>query len=116
MAYADYNFYTTIYKGTLSEAAFGRLSERASDYIDSRTDYVLKKTGIPLELEERVKKACCALTEVMNTNEQGGAKSSETVGNYSVSYAVGTQRTETQKLDDVMQLYLPDLVKAVKWI
>lgn len=116
MAYADYKFYREVYRGTLSEADYLRLSERASDYIDSRTDYILKKAVIPDELSERVKKACCALADTIRGNERGGVKTSEKVGNYSVSYAAGTQRSDTQKLDDTIQLYLADLVKAVKWI
>ena len=43
MAYADFEFYRDTYRGALSETAFGRFSERASDYIDSRTEYILKK-------------------------------------------------------------------------
>ena len=117
MAYADFEFYRDTYRGALSETAFGRFSERASDYIDSRTEYILKKAAITEEMEERVKKACCALSDVMCQSETGGGvRSSETVGDLSVSYAVGTQRSETQKLDDAINLYLADLVKAVKWL
>ncbi len=117
MAYADYEYYRDTYKGTLSETAYERLSERASDYIDSRTGYILKKAGITEEMEERVKKACCALSEVMSSVETGSSvKASESVGDMSVSYAVGTQRSDVQKLDDAIQLYLADLVKAVKWL
>lgn len=116
MAYADYAFYKNVYRGSLSEAEFVRLSERASDYIDSRTDYILKKAGIPEDMSERVRKACCALADTIRGNERGGVKTSEKVGNYSVSYAAGTQRSSAQKLDDTIQLYLADLVKEVKWI
>ena len=116
MAYADYAYYSNVYKGTLSEADFERLSERASDYIDGKTNYILKTAGIPEDMEERVKKACCALSEVIRNNEAGGAKTSEKVGDYSVSYTAGTSRTAEQRLDDTLQLYLSDLVKAVKWI
>lgn len=116
MVYADYEFYRETYRGTLSEADFTRLSERASDYIDGRTDYILKRAGIPDEMSERVQKACCALADTIRGNERGGVKTSEKVGNYSVSYAAGTQRTDAQKLDDTIQLYLADLVKTVKWI
>lgn len=116
MAYADYNFYTSVYKGTMSEAAFGRLSERASEYIDGRTEYALKKYGITEELEERVKKCCCALADTISINEQGGVKTSETIGDYHVAYPAGAQRTADQRLDDTLQLYLADLVRTVKWI
>lgn len=116
MAYADYEFYKTVYRGTLSEDDFARLSERATDYIDGRTDYVLKKAGIPDELSERVQKACCALAETIFGNERGGVKTSEKVGNYSVNFSAGTQRTDEQKLDDTISLYLSDLLKTVKWL
>ncbi len=116
MAYADYKFYRGAYLGTLSEADYLRLSERASDYIDGRTGYILKKAGIPDEMSERVKKACCALADTLKGNERGGVKTSEKVGNYSISYAAGAQRTDAQRLDDTIQLYLADLIKGVKWI
>lgn len=117
MAYADYSFYKNIYKGNkLSEADFDRLSERASDYIDKRTDYVLCKSGIPPDMEIRIKKACCAAAETYKSCESGGVKLSESVDGYSVSYAASEHRTADQRLDDDVQLYIADLVKAVKWI
>ena len=116
MAYADYDYYSKTYKGTLSKADFERLSERASDYIDGKTNYILKTAGISPDMEERVKKACCALAEIIRGNESGGAKVSEKVGDYSVSFAANTSRTAEQKLDDALMLYLSDLVKAVQWI
>lgn len=115
MAYADYEFYKTVYRGTLSEEDFVRLSERASDYIDGRTGYILKSAGIPDELAERVQKACCAVAETIRDNEQG-VKVSEKVGNYSATFGTVSQRSAEQRLDDTLQLYLADLVKAVKWI
>ena len=116
MAYADYDYYSEVYKGTLSEADFDRLSERASDYIDGRTDYVLKTAGIPEELEERVKRACCALAEIVENVNIGGFKTYETVGNHSVGYTTGVKKSPEQKMDDIMQLYLADLLKTLKWI
>ena len=73
-------------------------------------------------MEKRVKKACCALAETIHGNEKGGVKTSEKVGDYSVGYAVGTQRTDVQKLDDTIQLYLdvpvpnklPDVLEQLK--
>lgn len=115
MAYADYDFYKKVYRGTLSEDDFIRLSERASDYIDGRTGYILKSAGIPEELSERVKKACCAVAETIRDNERG-VKTSEKVGNYSATFGVATQRSAEQRLDDTVQLYLADLLKCVKWI
>lgn len=115
MAYADYDFYKNVYRGLLPEADFERLSERASDYIDGRTNYIFLTAGITEDMELRLKKACCAISEVFEENKSG-VKTSENVGDYSVSYAVTSQRTAAQKLDDALQLYLADVVKAVKWI
>lgn len=117
MAYADFTFYQGTYKGgRLSENAFEQFSERASDYIDSRTEYILHKSGIPPDLEVRIKKACCAIAETLYNCESGGTKLSESVDGYSVSYAATAQRTTSQKLDDTIQLYIADLIKAVRWI
>ena len=116
MAYADYDYYSGTYKGTLSAADFERLSERASDYIDGRTNYILRSAGIPEELSERVKKACCALAEIVENVNNGGFKTYETVGNHSVGYTSGVKKSPEQKMEDIMQLYLADLVKTVRWI
>lgn len=117
MAYADYAYYKNTYKGTLSEADFERLSERASEYIDNRTDYFLQEKGIPPKLADRVKRACCALADAHYTNENGGGKSSESVDGYSVTYAGASKvKTDDKRLDDTIRLFLSDLIKAVKWI
>ncbi|MDE5741490.1 MAG: hypothetical protein K2H90_03475 [Oscillospiraceae bacterium] len=115
MAYADYDFYKDVYRGTLSEADFLRLAERASDYIDGRTEYILKSAGISEDMRLRVKKACCAVAETIRDNERG-VKTSEKVGNYSATFGTVTQRSAEQRLDDTVQLYLADLIKGVKWI
>ncbi|MBQ8826671.1 MAG: hypothetical protein IJ007_06225 [Oscillospiraceae bacterium] len=114
MAYADYNFYTEIYKGTLSESEFECSSERASDYIDSKTGHML--TAVSAEQELRIKKACCAAAEIYASAKKGGVKSAESVDGYSVTYAINENRTIKQQLDDVIQLYIPDLVQEVGWI
>lgn len=118
MAYADYEFYKTVYKGNLTAADFEHLSERASDIIDSRTEFVINRCGfdnIPEELSERIQKACCAASEALKINENGGAKSSEKVGDYSVSYASGSLTNE-QRIDNALVTYIPDLVKAARWL
>lgn len=118
MAYADFNFYKNIYKGNLSAADFDFFSERASDIIDSRTEFMIKRCGfdnIPEELSERIQKACCAVSEAMKINENGGAKSSEKIGDYSVSYASGSLTNE-QRIDNALVTYIPDLVKAARWL
>lgn len=113
MAYADYTFYSGTYKGTLSQAAYEQLAERASDYIDSRTDYRFS-VSIPEALTVRVKKACCAVADAMHINAFG-VKKAETVDGYSVTYAETHTDSDIQRLDRAIRLYLDDYVKAVSW-
>lgn len=67
MAYADYEFYTTSYFGSVvSETDFPRLAERASDFIDTMTFNRLVD-GLPKNerSQKRIKKAVCSLAELM---------------------------------------------------
>lgn len=67
MAYADYEFYTTSYFGSVvPEADFPRLAERASDFMDAMT-FDRLVDGLPTNerSQKRIKKAVCSLTELM---------------------------------------------------
>ena len=67
MAYADYEFYTTSYFGSVvPEADFPRLAERASDFVDLMT-FDRLVDGLPTNerSQKRIKKAVCSLTELM---------------------------------------------------
>lgn len=67
MAYADYEFYTTSYFGSVvPEADFPRLAEKASDFIDTMT-FDRLVDGLPTNerSQKRIKKAVCSLTELM---------------------------------------------------
>ena len=67
MAYADYEFYTTSYFGSVvPEADFPRLAERASDFIDTMT-FDRLVDGLPKNerSQKRIKKAVCSLAELM---------------------------------------------------
>lgn len=67
MAYADYDFYTTSYFGSVvPEADFPRLAEKASDFVDTMTFNRLVD-GLPTNerSQKRIKKAVCSLTELM---------------------------------------------------
>lgn len=94
MAYTDYDFYRDVYMGDqISENDFPRLAERASDYICAMTQGVSDRVhGKDLEA---VKKAMCAIAEVIQDEKNMTGKafsaekavSSESVGNWSKSYA-----------------------------
>lgn len=67
MAYADYEFYTTSYFGSVvPETDFSRLAERASDFVDTMT-FDRLVDGLPTNerSQKRVKKAVCSLAELM---------------------------------------------------
>lgn len=67
MAYADYEFYTTSYFGSVvPETDFPRLAEKASDFIDTMT-FDRLMDGLPENerSQKRIKKAVCSLTELM---------------------------------------------------
>lgn len=67
MAYADYDFYTTSYFGSVvPETDFPRLSERASDFVDIMT-FDRLVDGLPENerSQKRIKKAVCSLAELM---------------------------------------------------
>ena len=72
MAYADFDFYINRYYGSeLTEADAPKWLERASDAVDSVTFHRLEK-GMPGEESQitRVKKAVCALADVLYRVEQ----------------------------------------------
>ena len=67
MAYADYDFYTTSYFGSVvPETDFPRLSEKSSDFIDTMT-FDRLVDGLPTNerSQKRIKKAVCSLAELM---------------------------------------------------
>lgn len=67
MAYADYEFYTTSFFGSVvPEADFPRLAERASDFVDIMT-FDRLVDGLPENerSQKRIKKAVCSLAELM---------------------------------------------------
>lgn len=67
MAYADYDFYTTSYFGSVvPETDFPRLAERASDFVDTMT-FGRLADGLPADerSQKRIKKAVCSLAELM---------------------------------------------------
>lgn len=116
MAYADYDFYKNTYIGSMSENDFTRLSERATDYINSRTDFALLTMEISDELNLRIKKACCSVADAMYKTLNGGDKLSESVAGYSVTYNLSKASSDSKRLDDIIQIYIPDLVMGANWI
>lgn len=93
MAYADYEFYTTSFFGSVvPEADFPRLVERASDFIDIMT-FDRLVDGLPENerSQKRIKKAVCSLAELMYQIElaEKNATSYATMNGSSVSTRPG---------------------------
>ncbi len=98
MAYADFQDYKHIYFGNvIPEDAFGRVAERASEYIDFITFNRLREDIASREIDEVIK-CNCAMAELIYNYEQSSQdgdmqKISEKVGEYSVQYAAATDKS-----------------------
>lgn len=103
MIYADFPYYQESFLGNLirDPTEFSRAAARASEYMDMVTFGRLLE-GIPEAYTDRTQSCCCALAEAIytyqaygtgNTNPDGstGAKVSESISKYSVSYASPTE-------------------------
>ncbi len=104
MAYADVIFYRTVFIGRkISDKDFLYYAERATDYlyrqnIDNNVDEIL------------IKKACCAVAEVLHSYDDPEQNiSSEKVGDTSVSYATKSAESKQRDLLRAMYMYIPIL-------
>lgn len=119
--YADYDFYACVYHGKISEEDYTHYAEKAGAYIDKKTDFLFEKNGLPVggsSLERRLRTCACALADELYRTETGTAyfKTSEKVGDYAVTYAAEKVSSADERLDSIMELYIPDVTKAVKWL
>jgi hypothetical protein len=109
MAYADYGYYQDFFKGKVITdlETFRTLAERSSEYIDMVT-FCRINTEVLRDrpLADKVKKCCCAvaeayylydtvLTNALSGNGGTGAKTSERIGQYSISWADPTDSLES---------------------
>ena len=99
MTYADYDYYSGTYMGTVSEEDFPRLAVRASSFLDYYTQNRAKDNADM----DAVKMCCCALVDKYQLIEAaqrlaatrltaaltGDEVKSETVGGYSRTLASG---------------------------
>ena len=96
MAYADYEFYTTSYFGSVvPEADFPRLAERASDFVDLMT-FDRLVDGLPENerSQKRIKKAVCSLAELMYQIELA-EKNAASAAASGVSTTIGSSGSAT---------------------
>lgn len=109
--FADYIFYQETYLGNkITATDFDRLIIRAGFYLQQITGGKAEKQADT----EAVKMAACAVAEVWQENEQGGAVISESVGKWSRSYAEPSQST-SQQLYNAAALYLSGTGLLSRW-
>ena len=97
--YADYSFYTEVYKGTMSETSFERVVVACSSCLNKITFGRIDE----IAGSENVKYACCAMCDAMNEIESakvgGKTVKSENNDGYSVTFV-----TESDGQDPVSML------------
>ncbi len=106
MAYATYEFYQDSFGGNaIPQADFDHFAKRASDYIDLVT---LGRAAVYSDVEDLLKKACCAVAEAIKLNEEGGGVVAESVGKITRNYAAGVTNTpnEEERLSIAVCRYL----------
>ena len=103
MVYATFDYYINSFHGTvIQEETFAAAALRASQFLEYYTRNRVKDAADT----EEVKMACCALAEEAQVivqaeaqarhaafSDEGGKLQSQTVGNYSVTYQSGGQRS-----------------------
>ena len=109
MAYADYTHYSTVYLGNaIAEADFPRLALRASAQIDRLT---YNRAATDTDNTTAIKNAMCAVAEEIQRQEQNDnvdGITSESQGQYSVSYGSNSNRARSNqtKIVDAAKLWL----------
>lgn len=100
--YADYTFYVNTYLGTvIAETDFPQLALRASQFID-RITFARAAPIITADTEtaniNKIKLAMCAVAEALRDQDLSNgadAITSESQGQYSVSYAANSSRAQS---------------------
>lgn len=100
--YLTYNEYKEL-KGNLSEMPFNLLEYRAEKEVDELTFNRFKKTS---DYPQELKLCIYDLINAISKYNESGTKSSETVGNYSVSYDKPVTKEKKEGLKNIVKTYL----------
>lgn len=103
----SYDFYKTVYLGTMPETDFTRLSGKAMAYLDNLSQHRIVDT-LPDSVLRQVQLACCAICDEYRFTEQGGEVAAVTNDGYQIQYATGTvsSKTPAQRVYSAAVLYL----------
>ena len=95
MAYVDYEYYASVYGGTLvPENIFSRVEKKAEIYLDSITHGRLNDENV--DKYENLKDCVCEMADTVfsfsssSDKNAGKEKKSETIDGYSVTYVTET--------------------------
>lgn len=119
MAYADYDFYLTVFHGTsIQYNQYERLAEMASDLIDGMVSIPVQKIADNPSAFLKVKKACAYIIESLDANGgidvftgmSASAAASESLGDYSISSAASGSAGTPTFFGDVQ---IPAIVKPL---
>lgn len=113
-AYADYDYYKNVYHGkAVPSDDFDRAALMATMYIDKITFGRISGNDV----DDRIRNACCAAAEVYYSSDAGcsaaaasaAGKSSEKVGDYSVSYSSSyySESNKNKRLYGAVSLWIP---------
>lgn len=127
MIKVDYEYYKTECNGTLTEDDFNRLVKLAYVTVDNFTFgrfSKLDEKNIDDMLLLKVKMCICELCDSINESSSSGGlgvgvgiKSSESVGSWSVNYAVDSlPKSVTSKLHSIVNFYLGGTCLMCSWI
>lgn len=110
MAYADYDYYSGIWQGDMSEADFNKWANRAGMEIDRLTQG--RAAAAPESMRDALALCCCELADAMLRQDEavlatkGGAVAGESVDGYSVTYRGNTENGSLQDAADADRLHI----------
>lgn len=112
MVYADYNYYTNTYHGTLPVDSFNKMVLKASREIDNNINTRLnqeKINNLPEEAQNQLKYTACALTDLISKQEESYSKkvSSISIDGVSKTYKDISNSDITKNKQKILEC-LPD--------
>ncbi|MGL5718013.1 MAG: hypothetical protein ACRCX2_33730 [Paraclostridium sp.] len=109
MILTDFDFYIENYGGEFipNEKVFYRMNVRASGFINKITFNRIDNTDI-YDVAKSVQFAVCAVADEMYKADTIGLKTTETVGNHTVSYLHIEKKESDKKLYDLARIYLSE--------
>lgn len=112
MVYANFEYYSKIYYGTLPENSFNLLILKASREIDNNVNTVLnqeKINNLPKEAQEQLKYTACALTDLISKKQDDENRNLSSISIDSVSKTFKTfSNEEYRKSKKEILKCLPD--------